>query len=375
MVQLLLLEGRILNPHEGNIVSSRSRNLSNLVKVHILPTAKAQGSPTVFVPSVLRSNVMSIAPKIDEIRVVLNNLNVDVGCFVETWLQEHISDQTVSAAGYNLIRRDRCVGQHGGVCAYVRKIIKYQVLENLFDARFEVLWLTLRASRLPRGIPNIILGVVYHPPGADCPSMVQYLYECLTIIESEFPNSGTILLGDFNKLKVSRIQNAFNLKQVVKFPTRGRNILDLLLTDLDKFYDSPRKLPPFGLSDHDSIFIPPLSQSQVPNPTCRTKSRQLRPTKRSALTRYLEEVNINQLVNNETSCDDKAKTFEMIINNGLDAIAPIIEKVIITNEPPWVSSSFKKLIRNRQKAFTWGDLMTFRKLRNQVNRERKKLCA
>ena len=65
--------------------------------------------------------------------------------------------------------------------------------------------------------------------------MIQYLYECPKVIESEFPNNGTILLGDFNKLKVPRIQNAFNLKQVVKFPTRGRNILDFLLTDLDKF--------------------------------------------------------------------------------------------------------------------------------------------
>ena len=116
-----------------------------------------------------------------------------------------------------------------------------KVSKNLFDTRFEVLWLTIRPSRLPRGIPNIILGIVYHPPGADCLSMIQYLYECLTIMESEFPNNGTILLGDFNKLKVSRIQNAFKLKQVVKFPTRGRNILDLILTDLDKFYDSPRE--------------------------------------------------------------------------------------------------------------------------------------
>ena len=51
---------------------------------------------------------------------------------------------------------------------------------------------------------------------------------------------------DFNKLKVSRIQNAFDLKPVVKFSIRGRNILDLLLTDLNKLYDSPRKLPPFS---------------------------------------------------------------------------------------------------------------------------------
>ena len=70
-------------------------------------------------------------------------------------------------------------------------------------------------------------------------------------------------------------------------------------------------------------------------------------------------------VNNQISCDDKAKTYDMIINTGLDTIAPTKEKVIITNEPPWVSLSFKKLIRNRQKAFTQGDLMVFGKLRHQ----------
>ena len=65
----------------------------------------------------------------------------------------------------------------------------------------------------------------------------------------------------------------------------------------------------------------------------------------------------------------------MIINTGLDAIAPTKEKVIITNEPPWVSSSFKKLIRNRQKALYSGRSYGISKLRNQVNRERKNLRA
>jgi hypothetical protein len=95
---------------------------------------------------------MSMAQKIDDVREVLGDLNVDLACFVETWLQEHVlvGDQIVAAAGYNLIGRARCVGQHGGVCAYVRKTIRYQVLENLLDASFEVLWLTLRPPRLPR---------------------------------------------------------------------------------------------------------------------------------------------------------------------------------------------------------------------------------
>jgi hypothetical protein len=51
------------------------------------------------------------------------------------------------------------------------------------------------------------------------------------------------------------------------------------------------------------------------------------------------------------------------------------KKIIVTNEPPWMSHSLKKLIHSRQKAFTEGDLITFRSLRNQVNRERKRLRA
>lgn len=74
-------------------------------------------------PSVLLSNVMSLTPKIDEVRIVLNDLNIDLGCIVESWLQEHIHDNIVAISGYNLVRRDRIGGQHGGICIYVRKSI------------------------------------------------------------------------------------------------------------------------------------------------------------------------------------------------------------------------------------------------------------
>ena len=139
-------------------------------------------------------------------------------------------------------------------------------------------------------------GYCVHPPSVDDPSMIHYLYESLTSIKSQFPNSGTILLGDFNKLKVSRIKNAFNLKQMIKFPTRGGNILDLVLTDLDRFYDNPRKLPPFGLLDHDTIMVQPRVRLHVPKVRLHTKSRDLRPTKRLAFRQYLEEVKTKSCV-------------------------------------------------------------------------------
>ena len=73
-----------------------------------------------YVPSFFLSNVMSLAPKIDEVNSVAINANVDVVCITETWLQSHIPDSVVAINGYNLIRRDRRDARHGGVCMYIK---------------------------------------------------------------------------------------------------------------------------------------------------------------------------------------------------------------------------------------------------------------
>ena len=61
--------------------------------------------------------------------------------------------------------------------------------------------------------------------------------------------SGIILLGDFNTLITSRITNGFKLRQIVKFPTRSPNRLDLIFTNMKDFYNDPNKRPAFDLSD------------------------------------------------------------------------------------------------------------------------------
>jgi hypothetical protein len=65
------------------------------------------------------SNVMSLAPKIDELRESITLRNIDLICITETWLQNHIHDNIVSVSGYNVERRDRSNGQHGDVCIYI----------------------------------------------------------------------------------------------------------------------------------------------------------------------------------------------------------------------------------------------------------------
>ena len=60
-------------------------------------------------------------------------------------------------------------------------------------------------------------------------------------------------MGDFNQLDTLSFRNAFKLKQIVKFHTRGNQTLDLVLPNNKEFYEELIKRPAFGLSDHASV--------------------------------------------------------------------------------------------------------------------------
>ena len=69
---------------------------------------------------------MSLAPKIDEIREVVHNVNFDLVCITESWLKDHIDNNSVAISGYNVIRRDRTEVEYGGICPLRQGIYSIQ---------------------------------------------------------------------------------------------------------------------------------------------------------------------------------------------------------------------------------------------------------
>ena len=249
---------------------------------------------------------------------------------------------------------------------------EFSIIEDLADDFLEVLWLDIRPYRLPRGVNNIIVGVIYHPPQASSSQMLDYLTKCLSTIESRHLDCGIILLGDVNKLDTARLKSNFNLKQTVNFPTRGRNTLDqILYTNLKEYYDPPIKRPGIGLSDHCSVEVQPKVRPKTSESKFTVKSRDLRENNRQALRSYLEQVDITSLINTVDSCEEKASLLQTVVQTGLDFVAPIRTKTIHVTEPPWINQRLKSLIKKRQRVLSLGDQAKFRRLRNLVNRERK----
>jgi hypothetical protein len=112
----------------------KGHNPANCISID-LSTNKPKGSETEYVPSFLLSNVMSLSPKIDEVREVIRCGNYEFVSLVETWLQSHIHDNIIYIQGYNLIRRDRVEGTHGGVCVYIKDSIAFTVLDVICKQR------------------------------------------------------------------------------------------------------------------------------------------------------------------------------------------------------------------------------------------------
>ena len=112
-----------------------------------------------FVPSIILANVMSLSPKIDEIRLYVQDHVPDIMCFTETWLKDTVENSVIHIRNYTLVRKDRIYAQHGGVCLYIKDTIPFTVLrEYERDTSIEVLWCKLCPRRLPRGFSYIIGG-------------------------------------------------------------------------------------------------------------------------------------------------------------------------------------------------------------------------
>ena len=176
----------------------------------------------------------------------------------------------------------------------------------------------------------------------------EHLFNCLAEAKS---NCTLIIVGDFNRLDVTRLKRHFHLKQIVKAPIRKDAILDLLLTNLHNHYDTPQIFPPFGLSDHNTISVSPLVRKPGTTSDKFVLKRDLQPSRKAEMGRYLCSLDWPLLLNSLETCYELLCVFEQVIHTGLDLLMPVRKVRMNTRDAPWMTQHLKDLIRKRQQAF------------------------
>ncbi|CAB3984752.1 fatty acid amide hydrolase-like [Paramuricea clavata] len=90
-----------------------------------------------FGPAIALANMMSLAPKIDELRCFVENTKPDLISLTENWLNDSISEHHLNIPGYNLLLKNRTSGVHGGVGLYIKNSIKFNALTDIYHPQLE----------------------------------------------------------------------------------------------------------------------------------------------------------------------------------------------------------------------------------------------
>ncbi len=73
------------------------------------------------------------------LRALTASRNINVIVLTETWLSSQIEDSEFTMSGYSLLRRDRRIGVHGGVAAFIKYTFSHETVADSRDDQLEVL--------------------------------------------------------------------------------------------------------------------------------------------------------------------------------------------------------------------------------------------
>ena len=221
-------------------------------------------------PVFLLGNIQSFGnsartDKTTEIEGLLEENQVEIGTFTETWLSNDTRD-SIKFNGYNIFHliRENVLRVSGGISIVVDSNIPANRIDLKVPEYLECLWISVRPKWLPRTVSNIVICGVYYPGSGSlyAPNqgdMISHLIESIHKLYKRYSCPLFVIMGDFNDLNVDEICDACKLKQVVSIPTRNQAILDLILTnDSNNLYKDPITLPNIGGSDHLSVLYEPI---------------------------------------------------------------------------------------------------------------------
>ena len=194
---------------------------------------------------------------IDEIKLLIEEMNYDLLCVSETWLESNVPDAYINIPGFNVYRCE--YGRGGGNCIFYRNDLKVTLLETNLDKveGVEDVWVSVQNRKLP----SIIIGSVYRHPKASVISF-EYMYDVFKMMCMK--NKPLFIFGDINddmffkNNKLSKILKSLNLIQIIDKPTRITNtsstLIDVIITNRGDLVLNSDVLPS-PIADHELISL------------------------------------------------------------------------------------------------------------------------
>lgn len=232
-----------------------------LDKIHGLKKGTSRGQ--IHELKCIYTNIRSIFNmcKRQELEYILYNENIDILGLSETWATENMEDSEMSFKGYVMFRKDRHSirdANSGGVALYIRENLNPFEIDKLNKEKNESIWCGIKND----DNQTITIGVCYRSESADKKEN-DSLFSNIRMA-SKGP---VLIMGDFNYRGINwteyeasgegsdflKVIDDCYLEQHVKESTRGKNVLDLILTTELNMVQNVNILAPIANGDHNVL--------------------------------------------------------------------------------------------------------------------------
>ena len=278
----------------------------------------------------------------------------DVILLSETHLDCTIESAEINIDGYQLFRKDR--NRFGGGCAiYARNELSPSEIISMNEPHVESIYIKILSCNV-----STVFGVCYRPPNQPANQRDLFLDGFGNQLTALSTNSKTSfhIMGDFNDrcdqwtsdhseselgLLLVNLLYEFNLNQLVIEPTRGRHILDLLITSSHPNDCIVNVIESFDNLDHDIV-------------TCTLNlcyKKQLSYTRvmRNFSNERLNVLNSNLLIVPwhtflNDNVNDSVYNVTKVIIDELNSVIPPLSVTIRPRDKPGWNSTIRKLFNN-----------------------------
>ena len=234
-------------------------------------------------PKISNYNMRSLFLKIGNFALDMEERESDLCFLTEVWeKQENKKHQfrlveLFEMSGIKYISTPRPGSQRGGGAAIAVRLDKFTVkkLNIQIPKSVEVVWGLLKPTVTTGKISTIIACCFYSPPRSrKNAALIDHITVTLQSLLNIHTNAGVIISGDRNSIEISALLSIDpSLRQTVLQPSRGDKILDVIVTNLARYFNEPVIVPPIqpdrpghgAPSDHSGVVATPNTTLQPAN--------------------------------------------------------------------------------------------------------------
>ena len=320
-------------------------------------------------PRITNYNCRSLMPKIRSFAQDMIERESDISFLSEVWQKEENKkhkaklEELLEISGIKYISTPRPGAKRGGGAAIAVRLDKFTIskLNISIPKSVEVVWGLLKPKIANGKISTIIACCFYSPPNSKKNNvLIDHITVTLQSLLNIHNNAGIIISGDRNKIDIPVLLSIDpSLRQTVRHPTLGLKILDVIVTNLWRYFDEPTIIPPLNPdkpgcgvpSDHSGVSATPsVSQGQ---PARRTKvCKIIRPLPESLMDIFetkLSSQNFEML--SEMPVDLMIKNFQDTLNFILCETFPEKKIIISPDDKPWFNEQLRQLKRQRMRQY------------------------